>query len=111
MRNIIVSSGKLGSAVAARLATRGHAVSMMVRKPEVNPELEKLGVSFVVADAAAPGTLSKAFEGKDTFFFVSPLIENMAALADNLIEASGKAGVRHIVRSSAKGASVDARRG
>jgi uncharacterized protein YbjT (DUF2867 family) len=61
-----------------------------------------------VADAAKPETLAKVFEGVDAFFFISPLVENMVALATNLIDAAKQAGVKHIVRSSANGASPDA---
>ncbi len=108
MSKVLVSSGNIGSATAAILAKQGLDVSLLVRKSESNPELEKLGISFMVADAAKPETLAKAFEGIDAFFFVSPLIENMVELAANLISAAKVAGVKHIVRSSANGANPNA---
>jgi uncharacterized protein YbjT (DUF2867 family) len=108
MSKVLVTSGNIGSATATILAKQGHSVSLLVRKPEENTELKKLGISFTVADAAKPETLAKAFEGVDAFFFVSPLVENMVELAANLINAAKKAGVKHIVRSSANGATPDA---
>lgn len=108
MSKVLVTNGNIGAVVATLLAKAGHDVSLLVRKPESNEALQQLGVKYAIADAAKPETLSKAFSSVDAFFFVSPLVENMVALATNLIEAAKKAGVKHIVRSSARGASPEA---
>jgi uncharacterized protein YbjT (DUF2867 family) len=105
MKNILVTSGNIGTAVATILAKQGHKVSIMVRKPEQNEALSQLGISFVVADATKPETLAAAFKNIDAFFFVSPLIENMVELATTIIDAAKTAGIKHLVRSSANGAS------
>ncbi len=108
MSKVLVSNGNIGSATATILANLGHDVCLLVRKPDSNPELEKLGITITVADAAKSETLAQAFEGVDAFFFVSPLVENMVELAAHLIAAAKQAGVKHIVRSSANGATPDA---
>lgn len=94
--------------VAKMLADQGHSVSVLVRKPGGNEDLTKLGIQLAVADATQPDTLPAVFAGADTFFYLSPLVENMVELAQNLVGAAQRAGVNHIVRSSARGASVDA---
>lgn len=108
MKNILVTNGNIGTVVAEMLAKQGHHVRIMVRKPEQNEALASLGISYVVADATQPETLTAAFKDIDAFFFVSPLVENMVALADVIIDAAKAAGIKHLVRSSANGASVDA---
>ncbi|HTL09675.1 MAG TPA: NmrA family NAD(P)-binding protein [Chitinophagaceae bacterium] len=108
MSKILISNGNIGAATAALLATQHNEVSLLVRKPEISPALKALGVTATIADAAKPETLAKAFEGVDSFFFISPLVENMVELATNLIEAATRAGVKHIVRSSANGADPEA---
>ncbi len=101
---ILVSNGNIGNVVAATLAAQGHTVRLLVRKPTAVAD----GLQLAVANAAEPDTLEAAFAGVDVFFFVSPLVENMVELAQNLIGAAQRAGVKHIVRSSARGASPDA---
>lgn len=105
---ILVSNGNIGSVVATILAKQGHDVRIMARKPEQNEMLAELGISFVVADATQPETLAAAFQNVEAFFFVSPLIENMVELASVIIDAAKTAGVKHLVRSSANGASPEA---
>ncbi|WP_298144457.1 SDR family oxidoreductase [Flavobacterium sp.] len=108
MKNILVTNGNIGTAVAILLAKQGHKVSIMVRKPQQNDALAQLGISFVVADAAKPDSLPDAFKNIDAFLFVSPLIENMVEQATVIINAAKRAGVKQLVRSSANGASPDA---
>lgn len=101
----LVTSGNIGLATAQLLAEQGVDTYLLVRKKSG----KDLGnIHEVVADAANPESLKKAFDGIDKFFSVSPLVENMVELADNLIQAAGEAGVTHIVRSSARGASTEA---
>ncbi|GAB3220846.1 SDR family oxidoreductase [Spirosoma arcticum] len=102
--NVLVSNGNIGSVVATSLAAQNHTVRLLVRKPTADAGR----LTLAVADAANPDTLDAVFAGVDTFFFVSPLVENMVELAQNLIGAARKAGVTHIVRSSTRGASPDA---
>lgn len=108
MSKILVSGGNIGSAVAIELAKRKYEVSVLARKVESNESFSNIGIKYAVADAAKPETLDAVFQGVDTFFFVSPLIENMVEQSAELIKAAKKAGVKYIVRSSARGASKEA---
>lgn len=108
MKNIVITGGNIGTATAAILAARGYKVRVMIRKPEQNEWLEKQGVEFALADAGNPKSLQDIFDGADTFFFISPLVENMVELAKSTILAAKESGIRHIIRSSANGASAEA---
>jgi len=53
-------------------------------------------------------SMTKALEGGDAFFSVTPLVENLPEAGVKAIEAAKRAGIRKIVRCSAQGAGPNA---
>ena len=102
---VLVTGGNLGLPTANLLANKGVETLLLVRE---SGHKDLGNIQEVVVDTTDSDSLKKAFEGVDKFFFVSPLIENMVELANKMIRAAKDAGVSHIVRSSARGASLEA---
>src|SRR5580765_5002719 len=59
----------------------------------------------VAGDLARPETLPAAFEGAKTLFLNSAISEDLVALQNNAVAAARAAGVKHVVKLSAFGAS------
>ena len=84
-------------------AQSGTAARALVRNPKDAKNLPV--ITWVTGDLAKPETLPAAFEGAKTLFLISSISEDTVALQHNAIEAAREAGVTHIVKLSAFGAS------
>lgn len=103
------ATGNIGQPIIAELIAKGYAPRAVVRKIKPNAEWDAGNVEqVVVEDGTDVEALTKAFQGADRVFSLSPLVENLVELGTATVEAAKRAGVKHIVRSSAQGASVDA---
>jgi uncharacterized protein YbjT (DUF2867 family) len=105
---ILVTGGNIGNYAAEILAGKGLSVRVLVLKVAQNTSWDRLGIEQVAGDFNDLDSLRPAFEGVEKFFSLSPLAENLAELGINSIEAAKRAGVRHVVRSSAMGADENA---
>jgi uncharacterized protein YbjT (DUF2867 family) len=99
MNRILVTgaSGTIGTPLVAGL--RAVGADLLTLRSRGTPQAGERVASFEDVDA-----LTRAFEGVDTLFLLFPLVENKRVLAANAARAARAAGVRHIVRSSGKGA-------
>lgn len=103
---ILVSGapGNVGTELVRLLATRGHHVRALIRRPEAARSLSFAGVEIVSGDLTDGDSLKRSLAGVDRVFVNSSV--GPAILAQkNLIDAAGRAGVRHIVKLSCLGAS------
>jgi len=96
-------TGMVGSEVVRLLSQQGVAARALTRDPSKAKELP--GIAWVAADLSKPETLASAFDGAQAIFLVSSIGEDTVALQHNAIEAARDAGVKHIVKLSAFGAS------
>jgi uncharacterized protein YbjT (DUF2867 family) len=96
-------TGMVGGEVVRLLSQQGVAARALTRNPSKAKELP--GITWVAGDLSKPETLASVFDGAQTIFLVSSIGEDTVALQHNAIEAARKAGVRHIVKLSAFGAS------
>jgi uncharacterized protein YbjT (DUF2867 family) len=96
-------TGMVGGDVVRLLSQQGVAARALVRNPQKAPNLP--GITWVTGDLSKPETLRAAFAGADTLFLVSSIGEDTVALQHNAIVAARDAGVGHIVKLSAFGAS------
>ncbi|HTU11550.1 MAG TPA: NAD(P)-dependent oxidoreductase [Allosphingosinicella sp.] len=88
---VLGASGKVGAAVTAELASRGHEVVAIARKPEaITPSH---GVTAVAGDAANPDELAGLIAGADAV--ISAL--HFDVTADILLSALRKAGVNRLL--------------
>ncbi len=101
--NILITgaTGHIGSQVAEELIRQKVPFKVLVRSRQNKPIWEKAGVEQVKGDFNDLGSLEKAFKGVDKLFSLTPLVENLVELGINAVHAAKKAGVKHIVRSSA----------
>jgi uncharacterized protein YbjT (DUF2867 family) len=97
------ATGKVGQEVVRQLAAANVPVRALVRDPMRASDIRLPGVEIAVGDLAAPDTLDKALSGIDRVFLLSPADPEQVALQGNAIDASKRAGVRHVVKVSVAG--------
>jgi len=96
-------TGMVGGDIVRMLSQQGVAARALVRNPQKAPKLP--GITWVTGDLSKPETLPAAFDGADTLFLVSSIGEDTVALQHNGIVAARDAGIKHIAKLSAFGAS------
>jgi len=74
---LLVTGGTVGTSVVEGLSKKGKKVRVAVCKKQPNPSWESAGVEQVEFDYAKPDTLSRAFDGVEAYFFLSPMIQNL----------------------------------
>jgi uncharacterized protein YbjT (DUF2867 family) len=92
------ATGMFGGGVTAELAARGARVRAMTSDPAKVDQLERPGVEPVVADMDRPETLTRAVDGVDTVFLVSPMDDRVKIREGNVLAAAQSAGVGRIVK-------------
>ena len=105
------ATGKVGNAVARRLADRGDEVVALVRNPAKARELLPPGVELAHGDVTDPDSVRKAAEGVDGVFNCMGLFEQWfadpgifdrvnAEGARNVVAAAREAGAKRVVHTS-----------
>jgi dihydroflavonol-4-reductase len=112
MRALVTgATGKIGNAVARRLAERGDEVVALVRDPDKARELLPEGIELARGDVAHPASLHAAAEGLDGAFNCMGLFEQWfadpgvfdrvnAEGARNVVAAAREAGAKRVVHTS-----------
>ncbi|MGA1838000.1 SDR family oxidoreductase [Herbiconiux sp. 11R-BC] len=99
------ATGHLGRLAVEHLLARGVPASGIVaagRNPEKLAALAELGVGTAVIDFTDPASLDAAFDGADSVVLVSGSdVGRRAAQHANAIDAAVRAGVTHLVYTSA----------
>lgn len=99
------ATGNIGREVARQLYARRVKFRAGVHNPgKVPAELKKQAAEIVAFDLGDGPSIEKALDGVRKAFFLSPLDENLVEAGNRFVVAAKKAGVKHIVRSSAMGA-------
>ncbi|NUT45375.1 MAG: SDR family oxidoreductase [Thermoactinospora sp.] len=97
------ATGNVSSALLRALPSTEN-VRVLVRDPAKAPE----GVEVFVGDLDHPETLTEAFAGVDILWLLTAMGPQAPHASGNAVWAARQAGVKHIVRLSAIGASHDA---
>lgn len=97
------ATGRIGGHLVRVLSQRGVAVRSLSRNPTKGAELP--GVNWVEGDLADPSTLEGAFAGIERLFLLTGNGLDMVRLQKNALRAAREAGVLHLVKLSALGAS------
>src|SRR3989475_10663300 len=102
---ILVSGGTglIGSEVLRLLSRAGVPARALVRNPGRAQALP--GITWVQGDLAKPETLASVFAGCTKLFLLTGNVENASDLQRHAIAAARQAGIAHVVRLSAFGAS------
>jgi uncharacterized protein YbjT (DUF2867 family) len=96
-------TGLIGSEVLRLLSSAGVPARALVRNPSRVRTLP--GITWVSGDLAKPETLGSAFAGCTKLFLLTGNSENASELQRHAIAAAPQAGVAHVVKLSAFGAS------
>lgn len=99
--------GHIGSELVAILASKGVPATAITRNPERAPQLP--GIRWVKADLGEPSSLAPVVVDVDGMFLLTANGADLARLQTNAIEAARRAGVPHVVKLSALGASDHSR--
>lgn len=99
------ANGKVGSQAVAALLAKGQAVKVGARSPEKAAERAQ-GATVVRFDYSDPGSVASALAGVDAVFTSAPY-ELLPRAELDLIAAAKAAGVRKVVKLSAKGVEAD----
>ena len=97
------SSGAIGGEVVRLLSKAGTSARALIRNP--NHRLELPAITWAAGDLSKPETLPSAFAGCTTLFLLSGNGEDAGDLQRNAIAAAQQAGISHVVKRSAFGAS------
>ena len=97
------ATGKIGGELIRLLSEAGSAVRALSRNPPAEVFIN--GVDWSTADLAERETLDSAFAGAEKLFLVTGNVENMVRAQKNAIAAASDAGIRHVLKVSALGAS------
>lgn len=101
------ATGRTGVDVVRGLSIVGAAARAFVRDAAKAQTLRRPGVEIAVGDFGRPETLASALRGCDRIFLCSAADPRQVELQGNVIRAAKEAGVRHVVRLSGLGASLD----
>lgn len=97
------ATGNIGGELLRLLSATGAPVRALSRRPYQGPPLP--GVEWMIADLGRAGGLASSFAGAERLFLVTGNVENLVRAQKNAIAAARDAGVRHVVKVSALGAS------
>lgn len=104
-------TGHTGAATADALLARGRKVRAVVRSTEKGEPWRRKGCEVAVADLGDPAALSKALEGAEGAFLLSPpnfaakdFVADRKALLDRVADAVRRAKLRNLVYLSSVGA-------
>ncbi len=98
------SNGNVGSQVVKQLSEIGVNVRAGVHSKEKADNINHLDVELFEMDFNNSNTISRALEGIDKVFFLTPLIPDMVEIGDRFVASAKKADIKHIVRMSGMGA-------
>ena len=99
------ATGTIGSATVNALKARGARFKVAARSPD---RLAGQGVETVPFDWDKPQTFGPALGGVEKLFLLTPnTTDQQARYVQALVDASKKAGVKHIVRLSVMGANAE----
>lgn len=102
------ATGTTGREIVKQLVAKGVKVRAMVRNYTKAEDMAQLGVEIVEADFDKPQTLDIALKGVERALLLPANTLQQLEQETNFIEAAKRAGVRHIVKYSARGADVNA---
>lgn len=101
------ASGKTGLDVVRSLAIVGAGVRALVRDAAKAPSVRRPGVEVAVGDLGNPDSLRAALQGVERVYLCSAVDPRQAELQGNLVRAAKEAGVKHVVKLSVHGSSLD----
>lgn len=103
------ATGRIGEHLIKVLATEDVHVQAMTRRPDRVPESLEQRTELVKGDFTDQSSLDDALVGVDRAFLLSPVLQEMAELQKNFVDAAEQAEVTHLVKLSAAGADSESK--
>ena len=100
-------TGAIGGELLRLLSQAGIPARALARDP--SKALGLPGITWMTGDLSKPETLISAFDGAEKLFLLTSYYEDMVELQHNAILAARAAGVSHVVKVSAFGATDHSR--
>jgi uncharacterized protein YbjT (DUF2867 family) len=97
------ATGTIGDELVSILSSDGVSAIAVTRGPA--PARSRPGTRWVQADLSAPGSIEDLFSGVRSMFLLTGNHPDMARLQITAIDVAARAGVEHVVKLSALGAS------
>lgn len=101
------ASGTVGREVCRALLEQGSEVRIGARTSSDLEELLSDPVEVVTLDYRVDRIDPGLFEGADSLFFMTPLIDDQVEISKRVLHAAIEGGVRHVVRLSSRSAQWD----
>ncbi|MDQ4068391.1 MAG: SDR family oxidoreductase [Actinomycetota bacterium] len=98
------ATGTVGSALLPRLVGRGQEVRALAHSASSRERVEELGAEAFDGDLDDPESLDRGMAGCDHLFLLSPPHPAQVQREAAAIDAAARAGVDHVVKLSAMGA-------
>jgi uncharacterized protein YbjT (DUF2867 family) len=111
MTTVLVTgaTGNVGSRVIQELRGRGVPLRAFVRDADRASAVLGPDVDLAIGDFAEPSSLRAALEGVDVLFLACGNLPPQVEYERNVIDAAAQAGVRRLVKLSARGAEIGSR--
>jgi uncharacterized protein YbjT (DUF2867 family) len=106
---VIGATGTIGGSVCEFLQTENADFTALVRNEEKSKAFVSKGIPTVIGNLSDINSLRKAMAGMDKIFMLSVTSPDISLLHGNAAKAAKEAGLKHIVKISVRGASLDAR--
>ena len=101
------ATGYIGKELVKQLKAANVPVRVLARNRNKAAALEGPGVEIVEGDFDKPKTLDAALVGVEKAFLLSSAGPQMVELQGNFVQAAQRAGIRHLVKSSAAAIRAD----
>jgi len=105
---VIGGTGTIGNSVCELLQAENADFTALVRNAEKAQSFHSRGIKTVIGDLSKPDSLKKAMVGIDKLFLLSVTSPEIPLLHGNAAKAAKVSGLKHIVKISVRGASVEA---
>ncbi len=106
---VVGATGHVGREVVRKLKSGGHALRVMTRDRNKTAHLELSSDEVVEGDLRDGASLAAAVTGIERAYYATPDPEDNVAMLENFLAAAKSAGVRHVVRLSARSADLNSR--
>jgi len=105
---VIGATGTIGKTVCELLKAEKANFTALVRNEEKAQNFVSKGINTVIGDLSDVNSLRKAMEGVDKLFLLSVTSPDLPKLQANAAIIAKEKGIKHIVKISVRGASVEA---
>jgi uncharacterized protein YbjT (DUF2867 family) len=106
---VVGATGHVGREVVRKLKEGGHRVRVMTRDVARAGALGVSSGEVAVGDLRDPASLPAAVAGVRKAYYATPDPEDNVAMLENFLAAAKAAGVKHVVRLSARSADVNSK--